>query len=235
MRYLIVALLALGALNCEHSAPTDATQIVGDSTALATAPVGAVEYHRDLSAREEQLVERLEQLYPGKRGAELRKAFSDTRVFAVTMPAHPEARSILAELASIRTQPTAAPVADSNIIDATLAMPSTWSDSTVSAIVVRRPSVTPSDVILLPPNAGPANLAAGVRALSDLRKAESGGVARDARVVVHGANVPALWKTKGLDAAAIGKLRELAGAQFSAIHGIGNVRTAHIPVRLRHR
>jgi hypothetical protein len=219
---------------CRADAPTFGTSVrqgavVPDLPALSNLPP------RVLSAREDALIRQLEAMFPGARGADLRRQLTDQRVFAIRLSAHPSAQAIIDQIAAIRRQraDSSLLIAQKNqqrIVNTLVAMAQDWPDSTIAAIVLRRPLQNPSDVVLISPRASVSDLASGLRALDDLRQRQPEDATQNSRLVVRGSAVPLSWTRNGTDKAAAQTLKELTAKTAVHIRGIGQARTVEIPV-----
>jgi hypothetical protein len=99
----------------------------------------------------------------------------------------------------------------------------------VTAVVERRSRRIPRDLILLPADgASPASVAPAVAALVKLRRADSGAVTRDRRVVVRGTALPRSWKEGGLEEQVTRDLARLREAPLTQVDGVGRVRSITI-------
>ena len=117
-------------------------------------------------------------------------------------------------------------------VTATLAMTDEWTDASASAVAVYRPGKTPENVIFLPPNATPGNVAAGIRALSALRKRET-STNRESRLVAHERSIPDSWKADRTDRVMLEYLSDLSSQPTATITGQVRARTLQLPIRLK--
>lgn len=228
-RYGLVGLMALLMVGCrtEMQAPVQRPiSPVGGGHLVSTGP-------RHLSATEDSLVRQLEAMFPGPRGARLRKALTDPFVVDIKMPAHPEAQVILDKIDSIRLADAKLVASRSpEVVTVTIALVDQLPDSGATAVVLRRPNTTPSDIVLLTPEATAGTLAAGFRAVIRMRKMEDKAGLHDQRLIVRGGSVPESWSRTGYDHAAESKLSDLASRPFRVIVGVGRVRTLEVPLSL---
>ena len=187
-----------------------------------------------LSPQEEVLVRRLEGMFPGARGADLRKQLTNHDVAAVHMPNNPQAESILNEIASIRENAARERFlsgSHSKTVQTTVAMVANWPDASASSIAVHRPGKNPEFLILLPGNAGPGHLAAGLQALGVLLQKDT-STAHESRLAAHKTAIPASWVKSHRDRLASGALMQLSGDSSSFVAGLGRVRTLVLPVQI---
>ena len=186
-----------------------------------------------LPSREElALVEQIQRIYPGIYGDSLAAYLTNSTVVGVKS-SNPRVQAILDRLDAVRrprldsawranvsNQPRSAHV--------TIALVDSIGDSTVTAVVLRRLSRQPRELILLTPaTASPGALGAALHALVRQRALDGDSARRDVKIVVRGAHVPASWTAARLAMTRV-LLQELRQRPISPIVGVGRARSQEI-------
>lgn len=122
-----------------------------------------------------------------------------------------------------------AQVVPPRIVPATLVRVKRLTDSSAAAIIIRRTSFVPHDVIVLDERAGEAELGAAVNGLFALRDKYGDVPSRDARLVVKGSRLPAMMR-RSVQARGTSDLERLNRSAPQDIPGIGRVRSIEVPL-----
>jgi hypothetical protein len=189
-----------------------------------------------LPSREElALVEQIRNIYPGQDGDALVAYLGNSSVTGVKST-NPHVQVILDRLDAVRRPridsarraiassrskgPKSTPV--------TIALVDSIGDATATAVVLRRVSQQPRDVILLTAaSASPGTLGAALHALVRQRALDGDSAKGDVKIVVHGAYVPSSWTDARLDMTRV-LLSELQHRPMTPVAGVGPARTLQI-------
>jgi hypothetical protein len=217
------------------SAPTVTAQPVLPRT-LERLKLPAVTRRRT-SVAEDSLIALYVAQYPPQARDEVRELLLDPRVTVTRAGVH-AAQPILDAITALRRvrsdsirAAAALTAAEYPIRPAMVAEVDRLSDTTATAIIIRRVKLLPHDVIELQSDRMTVHtLGAAVHALASARARGGDDPVNDEIVVVHGGDMPASWKTNGLVPISENQLQTLQASQPASLPGVGNVRSMRIMV-----
>ena len=182
------------------------------------------------SAQEQAIIEQILERHPADARPALRPVLED-RFATLHLPPGSEEQGLLDQLAAVRAV-AAEPWPDP--VDATVALVDRLPDPSASAVVLRRKTTLPHDLILLPDgNATTAVLHDGIGALIRMRRDGGDIPDRDTRLVIRGAHSDheEVWASAMERRRAVTDLADLEVSPPRGIEGIGEVRAITIPLR----
>jgi hypothetical protein len=231
MRSVVVSTLAVTLMACSSDAGPNQ---VSKSRELSVDPITTTAHQpRAMSDQEMRLIDELEKMFPGPRGADLRRRLTDQRVVSIRIPAHPKAQELLDQLTRLR-KAAADSVAQFRVAQpharmVTIGMPIVWDNDSVKAIAIIENDASKSETVLVPSGATGDNVGVGLKALSKLRAMDKNPNTR-LRLAVKGVEVPPNWKRDGMSDLATAMLHDLRNSRVTRLSSGERGRVTTIPV-----
>jgi hypothetical protein len=219
-----------GAVIPKQTAPGTASERQLASMAHVLNSENPLGLRRQTSVKEDSLIEALVAHYPGPRGELMRSVLLDPYAqLRRVESAPPDVEQVEDQIDSIRqarhdsivtAHMATAPYPATVALVPRLRVP----DTAATAVILRRVSGKPQDVILLDAGrASPGVYAAAVRALLTLRARDGDVPTRNAAVAVHDTAMPSAWERAGLDKRAVADFQQLKTQAPRRLDGVGTV------------
>ena len=177
---------------------------------------------------ERRLVDRIVALHPSAAAVPLRAVLSN-RFSQLTLSGNSEEEELIRALRAVRARTE---VAAPEPVEATVVLLDRLSDPSALAVVVRRPTTTPHDLILLADGyATGTALRAGVAALFKMRMVMGDIPMEHMHVVVRGARAAGATNTNAVESRTESDLAALQRSARRPITGVGSVRAIEIPLK----